>query len=373
MPDNLVQRLSDQLTIRDIELLRLAAHDEHLMELEVAALSEELIRRLIRSDPAATGPVAGQDRLDEVIAASAVVIRDVYRALYAQLRAQLTQVMLDEQSAMRQAVAKSLGVSNRTAEVLVGSNVERSTIRDIIDNRVITANANDAERLRGFFEREAASHHRRYAGALRQAFAQDESLTQMQARLRQVTDIVAREASAVVRTGYNHAVSQLRVEMMQRNSVLFRGAIWISRLDSRTTVLCASRSNGAWDLNTGRPLPESPVQTRFPGSPPAHFACRSQLHPLTRSATDIGMRGSDEVRNAVNSLTSEQRQLLSVDPPADETYSQWLRRQSVEVQSRVLGSARRKLWLEGKIELTALVNQKGRPLTLKQLQRRVAS
>ena len=79
------------------------------------------------------------------------------------------------------------------------------------------------------------------------------------------------------------------------------------------------------------------------------------------------------VRDAVNSLTDEQRQLLSPDPPADETYSQWLRRQSVEVQSRVLGSARRKLWLEGKIQLTDLVNQKGRPLTLEQLQRRMAS
>lgn len=373
MSDNLVQRLSDKLTIRDIELLRLAAHDESRIEAEVAALTDELIRRLIRSDPTAVGPLAGQDRLDEVITASAVVIRDVYRALYTELRKQLIEVMAGEHAIMRRAVAESLGVSNRTASLLVGPGAERSALRDIINNRVISANANDAERLRGFFEREAASHYRRYAGALRQAFSQDESLTQMQARLRQVTDIVAREASAVVRTGYNHAVSQLRIEMMQRNSVLFRGVIWISRLDSRTTVLCASRSNGAWDLNTGRPLPESPVQTRFPGPPPAHFACRSQLHPLTRSATDIGMRGSDEVRDAVNSLTDEQRQLLSPDPPADETYSQWLRRQSVEVQSRVLGSARRKLWLEGKIQLTDLVNQKGRPLTLEQLQRRMAS
>src|SRR5688572_27141924 len=194
----------------------------------------------------------------------------------------------------------------------------------------------------------------------------------MQARLRQVTDIVAREASAVIRTGYNHAVSQLRIEMMQRNSVLFRGAIWISRLDPRTTVLCASRSNGAWDVNTGRPLPGSPVQTRFPGPPPAHWACRSHLHPLPRGAADIGMRGSEEVRDAINSLTPEQRRLLSPDPPADETYSQWLKRQSAEVQTQVLGTTRRKLWLEGRIELTDLVNQKGRPLTLVQLQRHLA-
>ena len=372
MADNLVQRLSDKLTVRDIELLRLAAHDEILIEAEIAALAEELIRQLIRSDPTAVGPIAGQERLDKAIAASAVVIRDLYRALYAQFRKQLIEVMADEQFVLTRAVAESLGVPNRTASVLIGPGAERSILRDIIDNRVITANANDAERLRGFFEREAASHHRRYAGALRQAFSQDESLTQMLSRLEQVTDIVAREATAVIRTGYNHAVSQLRIEMMQRNSTLFRGAIWISRLDSRTTVICASRSNGMWDLNTGRPLPGSSVQIPFPGPPPAHFACRSQLHPLTRNAADIGMRGSDEVRDAINSLTPEQHRLLSPDPPADETYSQWLRRQSAEVQTQVLGTTRRKLWLDGKVELTDLVNQKGRPLTLKQLSRKIA-
>src|SRR5687768_2002411 len=175
MPDNLNQRISDRLTVRDIELLRLAAHDELLIDAEVTALAEELIRQLIRSDPTAVGSIAGQERLDKAITASGIVIRDAYQALYRQFRRQLIDVMAGEQSVMTRAVAESLGISNRTASVLVGPSVERSTLRDIIDNRVMTANANDAERLRGFFEREAASHHRRYAGALRQAFAQDES------------------------------------------------------------------------------------------------------------------------------------------------------------------------------------------------------
>lgn len=371
MPDNLVQRLSDKLTIRDIELLRLAAHDELLIEAEVAALAEELVRRLIHSDPTATGPLAGQGRLDKVIAGSVAVIRDVYRALYAQFRAQLILVMADEYSVMTKAVAESLGVSNRTASVLVGPGAERSALRDIIDNRVITANANDAERLRGFFEREAASHHRRYAGALRQAFSQDETITQMMARLRQVTEIVARETDAVVRSGYNHVISQLRIEQMQRNSVLFRGVVCVAILDNRTSAVCQARSRGMWDLNTGRPLPGSPVQTRFPGPPPWHFNCRSQLHPLTRTADEMARNGGDEVRDAINSLTPEQRRLLSADPPDDETYSQWLRRQSSDVQKEVLGTTRQKMWLEGRLELTDLVNQKGRPLTLKQLSRKI--
>jgi hypothetical protein len=372
MPDNLPQRLSDKLTERDVMLLRLAAGDSARLEVEINALSEELIRRLIRSDPTTVGKGVGQDRLDTVIAGSLPVIRDVYKALYDSIRAQLLDVMADEAAFMPVAVGQSLGVSERTAKVLVGESVKRSTMREIIDNRVITANANDAERLRGFFEREAASHHKRFTGALRQAFSQDENLSQMLSRLKQVTEIVAREADAVIRTGYNHVVSNLRIEMMQRNSVLFRGAIWISRLDSRTSVRCMGLSQGQWDLNTGRPLATSPIQIKFPGPPPAHVNCRSQLHPMTWNAEQIEANGDDRVRQAMASLTDEQRRLLSADPPADESYSEWLRRQSAEVQNNVLGPTRRKLWLDGKIELIDLVTQKGRPLTLKQLQRKVA-
>lgn len=370
--DSLSQRISDQLTIRDIELLRLAAGDERRAQAQIEFLAEELARRVIRDDPTAVGPGAGQERLDKIIASAIPVIRDFYRGLYSDFRKQLIDVMVSEANAMTRAVASSLGVPTRTAQVLVGPNVERSTLREIIDTRVISANANDAERLRGFFEREAASHHRRWAGALRQAFSQDETITQMLVRLRQVTDIVAKEADAVIRTGYNHAVSQLRIETMQRNSILFRGAVWVSKLDNRTSPICRSLSGGMWDLNTGRPLDASPVAQKFPGPPPAHMNCRSQLHPLTRTAADMENVGGDDVQRALASLSDEQRRLLSADPPADETYTEWLKRQSAEVQNQVLGPTRRKLWLDGKLTLQDMVTQKGRPLTLKQLQRKIA-
>lgn len=371
MPDTLAQRLSDELTIRDIELLRLSAGDEARFEAQVEALAEELARRVIRQDPTAVGPGAAGERLDDIIASSLPIIRDFYRGLLADFRQQLIDTMVAEANAITRAVAASMGIPGGTAEVLVGERVPRGTMREILDNRVISANANDAERLRGFFEREAASHHRRFSGALRQAFNQDETITQMINRLKEVTEIVARELDAIIRTGYNHAVNQLRIEMVGRNSILFRGVVWVSRLDSRTSPVCQGRSQGMWDLSTGRPLPESPVQGRFPGPPPAHINCRSQLHPLTRTDAEMAAMGGTSVQDALASLTPEQRRLLSPDPPVQETYDEWLRRQSAETQNDVLGPTRRKLWLEGKLTLQEMVTQKGRPLTLKQLERRV--
>jgi len=371
MPDNLAQRIADELTRRDIELLRLAAGDEARMAMAIQGLTDDLVARLARRDPTAVGRGAGQDRLERVIVDAQGIIRDRYREMYKGQRRRLIAVLMDELRIIPDAIASGLGVAKTVARRLMNGKVGPDVIRDIIDNRVISANATDAERLRGFFEREAASHHRRYTGALRQAFAQDETLSQMVKRLQDVSDIVAREANAVVRTGYNHAVNQLRVEMMGRNSHLFRGVICITKLDNRVSPICRSRSRGMWNLSNGQPLPDSPVQIKFPGPMPWHFGERSQLYPMTRAPREIGRMGDDEVADALNSLTDDQRTLLSPDPPDDEMYSQWLRRQSAEVQTEVLGPARRKLWLDG-VDLGDMVTQKGRPLTLREIERRKA-
>ncbi len=371
MPDNLSQRIADQLTQRDIDLLRVAAGDERDMTRAIDALTQELIARLARLDPTAVGEGAGQRRLDTFIDETRTVIRDAYRRMYVEERNQLVDVLKDEKTVIPDIVADELGVSQSVATTLANPSMETAVLTDIVDNRVMTANVNDAERLRGFFEREAASHHKRLAGTVRAAFAQDETLSQMVTRLRALTEMQARETAAVLRTAYNHAVNQVRVEMMGRNSPLFRGVIWISQLDSRTTYVCMSRSRGMWDLSTGQPLPASPVSTKFPGPPPAHTNCRSQLYPLTRGVREVGVMGDAQIKEAIGEMSQDQRNLLSIDPPEDETYTQWLKRQSADVQNRALGPARRKLWLDGKISLADLVTQRGRPLRLDEIQRRI--
>jgi len=55
----------------------------------------------------------------------------------------------------------------------------------------------------------------------------------------------------------------------------------------------------------------------------------------------------------------------------DITYTDWLKRQSVETQVNVLGKGRHKLWKEGKIEAKDLIDQSFRPLTLEQIKNKI--
>lgn len=364
MAESVSQEITDLLLRHDIDILRVLDGSETLIAGDVQAITAALIALLVGIDPSEPARRAfGQRRLDHVIVDSRAMIRDAYRDSYRGLRRDLVSLGLDEREAFRSITNRGFGTD------LVSRSIDRSAITEILDDRAITANFDSAETLRGFFEREAAAHHRRVSGTLRQGFSQGDTLSQMVSRLRETNGVQARESVAIARTAYNHVTNNVRIQMMQRNAHLFRGVIAIAMLDGRTTPICISRSNGMWDLSTGNPLPGSPVRIQFPGPVPWHFAERTQLYPLTRSARSIG-RQSESARRAIANLTPEQRRFLNADPPAQESYTEWLRRQPEAVQTNVLGRSRRELWLEGRLSLNDLVSQKGRPLTLGQLAKR---
>lgn len=69
-----------------------------------------------------------------------------------------------------------------------------------------------------------------------------------------------RGAEAVARTALNHVATQAREEVYRANADLVREVRWVSTLDGRTTLLCASRDGHTF------PVREGP-------RPPAHWRC----------------------------------------------------------------------------------------------------
>ena len=51
----------------------------------------------------------------------------------------------------------------------------------------------------------------------------------------------------------------------------------------------------------------------------------------------------------------------------DVSFEQWLRKRTPAQQKESLGKKRRDLWLKGELKLSDLINQQGRPLTIKEL------
>ena len=122
-------------------------------------------------------------------------------------------------------------------------------------------------------------------------------------------------------------------------------------------------SGQTWDIETLQPVEGSELP--FNGGPPRHFNCRSRLRPVTKSFRELGV-DADEIPAGT-------RASMDGQVPADITFDTYLESKSETFQNRLLGRKRAELWRKNAITLTQLVDFRGYPLTLEQLESRISN
>jgi hypothetical protein len=135
----------------------------------------------------------------------------------------------------------------------------------------------------------------------------------------------------------------------------------ISTLDDRTSDICIAYDGAIWNLD-GEPIDGTNLP--FNGGPPRHWNCRSVLSPVTKSWQEMGIKAKE--------LSTGARAALDGEVPAETKFGDWLERRSEAEQDRILGTGKAELWRSGKISLSQLVDMRGKPLTLDQLESKYA-
>lgn len=80
------------------------------------------------------------------------------------------------------------------------------------------------------------------------------------------------QLKTLVRTATHHAAAMARKAVTTKNKHLFSGDLWVSILDSATTLICTSRSGRIYPIGKG-------------DFPPAHWGCRSVRIPILKKST----------------------------------------------------------------------------------------
>ncbi|CAB5187183.1 Phage head morphogenesis domain containing protein [uncultured Caudovirales phage] len=165
-----------------------------------------------------------------------------------------------------------------------------------------------------------------------------------------------RDAMAITRTAVQTIANEARLATYLENADIIKAVQWISTLDSRTTLICMARSGKTWTI------PEfQPIGHKIPwgGGPPAHWACRSTTIPVTKSFEELGGAGPD--------LSPTTRSSMDGQVAADLTFDNFLKGKPPGFADEMLGVGRADLWRAGKITLSDLLDARGVPLTLAQL------
>ena len=156
-----------------------------------------------------------------------------------------------------------------------------------------------------------------------------------------------RHITSLVRTAINHTHSVAREELAKENEDIIKGVQWVATLDTRTTLICASRDGKSY------PVDEGP-------RPPAHINCRSTVTPILKSWRELGI----DLKEAPPGT----RASMDGQVPDKVSYSKWLGRQSKGRQIEVLGRRRWEKWREGE-DVSRFV-QDDRVMSLDELERK---
>lgn len=310
-------------------------------------VDDDIVEQLKRYDPNAVSGSWSRRRLERLLEA----VRTINAEAYAVLKDELDRVLSDLaayeaefQSRMIQAAARiEFDIVTPSASQLFAA---------------VRARPFQGRFLREWYSGLEAGAQRRLRDAIRISFVEGETIDQMVRRVRGtrannyrdgVLEMSRRGAAGMVRTAVNHTATVARNETYKQNSSVIKKVKWVSTLDARTTLICASRDGNVYDVDKGP-------------RPPAHFACRSTTAPVLKSWKEMGIN----LREAPEGT----RASLNGQVPASTTYNEWLRKQPVSVQNEVLGETKARLFRKGELPVDRFVDRQGNEYTLDELRRR---
>jgi SPP1 gp7 family putative phage head morphogenesis protein len=224
-----------------------------------------------------------------------------------------------------------------------------SIISTAIDDAVI-----ESIPLKSWWEKQSTGFIDKYNSKIKQGIIQGETTTQIVGRIKDIAQIQEQQIAALVQTSVMSIMNKSR-ETYYKNNGVSTGYKQISTLDSHTSLICISYSGAKWSLDY-KPIDNSPP---YNGGCPRHVRCRSTIVDIKPSMfPDLETGKLKDIRTRASEFGQVGKNI---------TFDDFLNMKDKAGQDKLLGKGRADLWRSGKITLRDLVDQTGRPLTIKEL------
>ena len=371
---NMNERISEQLISHAVDLSRVSTD----MKLRIVGFLHNLEKTLVKQLQIANLTPRATKRTKALIVQANATIAKYYNDIAAMSSKHLQDVSQLEFDYFRKTVNTQIGLD------VVNVALTSTQLKRIADNTLIQG-APSAE----WWKLQDANYRRKFKNEIRQGMANGESMDEIVRRIRGratrrhvsgyvinaegnavlkrftefkggITDISTRQAETLVRTSVQTVSNQARLDTMRANSDILDGFTWLSTLDTKTSVTCINLDGKSWTLENepiGHGYP-------FPG-PTAHWRCRSIQTSITKSWDDLGLPELQGVE------IESKRSSMDGQVSGKINYPEWLGSQSKARQLEVLGKTKYKMYNDGSLSLSQMVDQRANPLSIAELKRKV--
>lgn len=361
MPRPVSDQIASRLVRNQVDVLRYSAGVQRdVLEL-LTRLRADLVSELAQVDPmGVTRTAYRQARLETLLDNVQGVISTAYR--------NASKVAGQDLSALAQSQAQAIvGIVNQSVGANLISFAYTKEQLAAISSKVLIEGAPSAEWWAG----QSDALQGAFARQMRMGMARGESIQEMTKRIVDTMEVSRKQAEILVRTSAIATANAAHMDAYRANADIVKGIQWLSTLDTRTTQICRGLDGLTWDLD-GNPLDGN--NHAYPGHS-AHWGCRSTQLPLTKSWEELAKEagGDTKVARALDQMDPGQRASMDGAVAGNLTYEDWLRGQPEAVQKEVLGPGKFETWKKdprqgGGLTLTEMLDQRGNPLTLAELQ-----
>jgi hypothetical protein len=351
---------ADEVRGFSVDLERFSADISDRILAMLLLLQEEIVTLLLRYDFGQVSLTRAKlNRMEKLLQQTRETIATRYGAMRTEVHFDLREVA----SLSSKNAAAGINAAVQVNIATTGLAPER--LRALVDGTLI-----EGAPSKQWWADQAATTLRNFTNEVQKGYASGEGGAEIAKRITGteangyadgVMSVSKRNAIALIRTSVQAVSNSARTETFENNDDIIENVQQISTLDGRTTLTCKSRSGLQWNIKT-----KEPVGHWIPwnGGPPLHWSCRSVTVAVLKPLSGIPKKKKQSIEEAGTQAS------MDGQVPGDMDYQDWLRTRGVAFQKEVLGIGRWKLWSEGKLTLPQMLDMRGNPLTLAELQRK---
>ena len=175
----------------------------------------------------------------------------------------------------------------------------------------------------------------------------------------ETTKITQHQAESLTRTSITSTQTAAMNRVIEENNVVLSGYMFTAILDARTSPTCQYHNGKIYAVDD------------YTWRPPLHWRCRSTMVPILKSQTELAATNSSRLNQAM--LAKASLVAFNGAPPARESFSEWLKRQPMNIQTTVLGSEdKASLFRQNLLKVEEFVTPLGKVFSIEALRRKAA-
>jgi len=147
----------------------------------------------------------------------------------------------------------------------------------------------------------------------------------------------------IARSEIQYVSNQVQRSLYNASQEVLKGVQFCATLDRRTCLQCGSLDGRTFNFAEGMADHTGPQI-------PLHPMCRCCYVPVTKSWKELGANAKE--------FPPGTRAAFDGQVPATMNYQQWLKTQDANIQKKILGPKRHKLWSDGKVKFDKMATDR---------------